>query len=121
MGFDLGWTSSINCCKKGWGAIMGYLSLDGWFEGSLFWVAVFGNLKGENIFVPAQGCVFACALGLIFMVRAWVPCSIVSLSVVKKAVWLSVHLSVNRVPSLGREEVMLSECRVFLEIISMLS
>ena len=38
----------------------------------------------------------------------------------EKAVWLSVALSVSRVPSMGRVKVILSECRGFVGTISML-
>ena len=55
------------------------------------------------------------------MVRALVPFLIVIWSRVKKAVWPFVSLSVSRVPSLGRVEVMLSECRGYAGTISMLS
>ena len=43
--------------------------------------------------------------------KSLVPCFVVIWSVVKKAVWLSVALSVSRVPSMGWVKVMLSGCR----------
>ena len=55
------------------------------------------------------------------MVRALVPCFCGGWSVVRKVVWLSVALSVSRVPSLGRVDVILSECRGCVGMTSMLS
>ena len=54
------------------------------------------------------------------MVRAMVPCFLVSWGVVKKALWPSVALSVSRMTSFGRVEVMLLECRGCVGIISVL-
>ena len=49
--------------------------------------------------------------GLIFMVIALVPCLVFSCNVVKNALWSLVTLLVSRVPSPGRVEVMLLECK----------
>ena len=93
----------------------------GWFEDSLFVVVGFGNFVGGDFSVLVQGMAFACALGSILMVRVLVPCFVVSCSVVKKAVWPSVALPVSRVPSLGKVEVMLLDCRGCVGMISVLS
>ena len=79
------------------------------------------NLGGKIFLYQSRGIVFACALGSIFMVRALVPCFVVSWSIVQKAVLLSVALSVNRPSSMSRVEVMLLECRGCVGMISMLS
>ena len=68
-------------------------------------------LWGKNFLYQLKGIVFACTPGSIFMVRALGPCFIVIWSMVKKAVWPSVTLSVSRVPALGIVEAMLFECR----------
>ena len=53
------------------------------------------------------------------MVRALAPCFVVILSVVKTAVLSLVALSVSRVPSLRKVELMLSECRSCMGMIPM--
>ena len=105
---------------KGLGhAIMGYPALVGQFKGFNF-KGFYFILWGKIFLHQLKGMVSACAPASIFMERTLVPCFVVIWSMVKNTVWPSVALSVSRLPSLGRAEVILSECRGYVETITML-
>ena len=76
-----------------------------------FWLPDLVTLWGKILWYLLREMVFSCILGCIVRVMVFVYCLVISCSVLQNATWLSLALSVHRVPSFGMASVTLSNCR----------